>query len=394
MNTTKYNSRAETTSISTIVHQCNSKQITLNPPYQRGLVWSDKEKQGYIDSIFRGIVPNSVIINIEDDGKIVCIDGKQRLTTLVDFCKNRFCFEYRDDNDNSCYIYYDQITDPNHQDNADYRTLSRSPTNNERSYFDNRSFPVTKYEGLSYTDQIDIFNRIQNGKQLVSSEIILSVFANDKLANTYKEFCEKFTESIKKYIKKDKQRSGNVGLLTNLVYLLINQSVCQGKGKRGEFIRRLNTMPKLTKVIDQVTPTLELYFSADFLNKSVFNKKRLSCMSDAMLQQTILICQKNKPISAANVLQLRTTVIEALDEYINTYTLQKKKKKNESAYNNILELKLKEIKSPAKKPNAKKSKQLVEKDDTDDSTTDYSSEEIEPSKRPKKRMAKSYVTYE
>jgi hypothetical protein len=63
--------------------------IDLNPIYQRDVVWSETKQIGLIDSIFRNFYIPPVIFAVtkDDEGEPVriCVDGKQRLTSIQKF---------------------------------------------------------------------------------------------------------------------------------------------------------------------------------------------------------------------------------------------------------------------------------------------------------------------
>lgn len=73
--------------------------LNLEPEYQRGLVWTLKQKQSYIMNLFleKAVVQPTLILNwiVEDDERnsFEVLDGKQRLTTLFDFLENKFPLE-------------------------------------------------------------------------------------------------------------------------------------------------------------------------------------------------------------------------------------------------------------------------------------------------------------
>jgi len=58
------------------------------PKYQRGLVWSDKDKQEFVDTLANGFPFGSILIRKGDKGMYTVIDGQQRLTTINDLKKN------------------------------------------------------------------------------------------------------------------------------------------------------------------------------------------------------------------------------------------------------------------------------------------------------------------
>ncbi len=60
--------------------------LELNPSYQRGNVWTDKESSELIDSVLRGIPLPSIILNKPKGSKThEIVDGKQRLTAILRF---------------------------------------------------------------------------------------------------------------------------------------------------------------------------------------------------------------------------------------------------------------------------------------------------------------------
>jgi hypothetical protein len=61
-------------------------RLELNPSYQRGDVWTDKESSELIDSVLRGIPLPSIILNQRrNERSLEIVDGKQRLTSILRF---------------------------------------------------------------------------------------------------------------------------------------------------------------------------------------------------------------------------------------------------------------------------------------------------------------------
>jgi hypothetical protein len=84
--------------IDSILHSYYYFGIDLNPSYQRGNVWSLEDKVSLIDSIFNDIEIGRIVLMkrpYEDrrNHMYEMIDGKQRLTTLLEFYEDRF--EYK-----------------------------------------------------------------------------------------------------------------------------------------------------------------------------------------------------------------------------------------------------------------------------------------------------------
>lgn len=85
------------TSVESLIQTYYSAGIDLDVKYQRGFVWSLEQKQKLIDSIMKNIPIGSIILNRLPDsckGKYYeAIDGKQRISTLVEFYEGRFPYK-------------------------------------------------------------------------------------------------------------------------------------------------------------------------------------------------------------------------------------------------------------------------------------------------------------
>lgn len=79
------------TNISYLYEDYKKGELILDPFYQRGLVWKLKQKQSFIENLFKhkALIAPTIILNWVKDGKEV-IDGKQRITTVFDFLENKF----------------------------------------------------------------------------------------------------------------------------------------------------------------------------------------------------------------------------------------------------------------------------------------------------------------
>ena len=70
-----------------------NQQLDLNPPYQRRSVWTLKDKQFFLDSIFRNYPSPAIFLHkdISDSGKATyhVVDGKQRTQTILGFVADK-----------------------------------------------------------------------------------------------------------------------------------------------------------------------------------------------------------------------------------------------------------------------------------------------------------------
>jgi len=71
--------------------------VEMQPDYQRGLVWDQEDKEALIDSIFNGIEIGKFVFihNSFEPGLpgFEILDGKQRLSTLIEFIEDRFTYK-------------------------------------------------------------------------------------------------------------------------------------------------------------------------------------------------------------------------------------------------------------------------------------------------------------
>lgn len=78
--------KVETFQIYKFCDFAKSNGLELNPSYQRGNVWTDKESAELIDSVLRGIPLPSIILNRRNNSEVLeIVDGKQRLTAILRF---------------------------------------------------------------------------------------------------------------------------------------------------------------------------------------------------------------------------------------------------------------------------------------------------------------------
>ena len=73
--------------IQTIYEQYKKGQLDLDVEYQRDVVWNKDKMCGLIDSLTTGYYIPPLIFNLKA-GKYRCIDGKQRITSILKFMED------------------------------------------------------------------------------------------------------------------------------------------------------------------------------------------------------------------------------------------------------------------------------------------------------------------
>ncbi|KAF8621566.1 hypothetical protein AX15_007593 [Amanita polypyramis BW_CC] len=154
-----------TRQLHTLIHEGS---IDLNPPYQRDVVWPTSKQIKLIDSIYRNfyIPPVVFAVQKDEDGEDVriCVDGKQRLTSIQKFFDGQI-------------PHRDILTKKNY-----WFTLSESTKSlrNEvpdywKEVFAGKKITCVEYQGLTPDQERDIFQRVQLGMSLTAAEKLQAI---------------------------------------------------------------------------------------------------------------------------------------------------------------------------------------------------------------------------
>lgn len=65
-------------------------KICLDPDFQRNAVWNQRQKSELIESVIMGIPLPLIYLAENEDGKLVVVDGRQRLSTFFEFLDGKF----------------------------------------------------------------------------------------------------------------------------------------------------------------------------------------------------------------------------------------------------------------------------------------------------------------
>src|SRR5690242_16616779 len=66
------------------------KWINLRPEYQRRLVWDDKKRSLFVESLLLNIPIPPIFLYENDLSRYEVMDGQQRLNAIFDFYENRY----------------------------------------------------------------------------------------------------------------------------------------------------------------------------------------------------------------------------------------------------------------------------------------------------------------
>ncbi|KAI9838943.1 MAG: hypothetical protein M1819_004151 [Sarea resinae] len=158
-------------SIKDIIDILNSPWVELNPNYQRGVVWSEERMSGLISSLLEDFYVPPIIFNIQFpviDGvkrrKRICVDGKQRLTSIREFMNGNIPVKDKWDRK----WFYQEGIDAAGSRHSSRRILPETI----KAAFRNKRIVCYEYEKLTHEQEEDLFARVQKGMALNTAEMM------------------------------------------------------------------------------------------------------------------------------------------------------------------------------------------------------------------------------
>ncbi|KAG9205304.1 hypothetical protein G6514_008883 [Epicoccum nigrum] len=140
--------------------------IDVDPEYQREVVWTADRMTGLINSLMENFYIPPIILNKKPTSNpgataqqytLVCVDGKQRLSSVMAFVKVLIpCHDHRGEKWWFCEA----------ADGKRRRTISEQQ---QRDFY-NKEFVLTEYNNLLPEQEEDLFARVQMGMQLNLAE--------------------------------------------------------------------------------------------------------------------------------------------------------------------------------------------------------------------------------
>ncbi|KAK2466267.1 hypothetical protein APHAL10511_001909 [Amanita phalloides] len=154
-----------TRQLHTLIHEGS---IDLNPSYQRDVVWPTTKQIKLIDSIFRNFYIPPVVFAVQKDvdGEDVriCVDGKQRLTSIQKFFDGQI--PHRDTRTKKNYWY--TVSEST-------KSLRHEVPGYWKEVFAEKKITCVEYQGLTPDQERDIFQRVQLGMSLTAAEKLQAI---------------------------------------------------------------------------------------------------------------------------------------------------------------------------------------------------------------------------
>ncbi|KIK51281.1 hypothetical protein GYMLUDRAFT_252190 [Collybiopsis luxurians FD-317 M1] len=216
--------------------------IDVNPEYQRDVVWTRDKQMKLIDSVFTNHYMPPIIFAVIYDGngtevKKICLDGKQRLTSLKLFMDGDIPLKHPETFKNWWYKSDESSTSKNKNLLPD----------GIRTSFANRQIRCTEYEDLDEDDEREIFRRVQLGVALSSAEKLRVL--NSPRAKFINELRDLFvTERTlgAPSFRWDRSRGADYRCFAQAVYVIYRWG-----NDNGVSLKNAGTLPQVEKWLDE-----------------------------------------------------------------------------------------------------------------------------------------------
>ncbi|KAI0337285.1 hypothetical protein BDW22DRAFT_1383871 [Trametopsis cervina] len=203
--------RTTTLSARSLHDALTENEINLDAEYQRDVVWPVSKQMGLIDSMFRNFYIPPVIFSVVEstNGEVrrVCIDGKQRLTSIWRFSHEKYFFKHL----------------------PDRKEKGRLLPQRYKKIFENKQIVCMEYGDLSDSNEREVFQRVQLGMALTPAEKLqavhsdLSIFIHD-LQHQY------VNDRLADRLDWETARGSDFRCLCTVVYLLDKNSMMTSPG--------------------------------------------------------------------------------------------------------------------------------------------------------------------
>ena len=190
----------------------HTKQLNLEPPYQRKSVWTYKDRQYFLDTIFRNYPCPAVFIhketNVNGQTTYNVVDGKQRLQAILDFAHDKLTIA-NDFGDNT----------------LNGKKFSDLAQEQRKSFWD--YIIVVDTIDLSNTSLInEVFDRLnRNSKNLNIQELRHAKYSGWFITEAEKEAYDLFWEEVKISTKNKSRRMKDIQGVSELLMVILEGKI-------------------------------------------------------------------------------------------------------------------------------------------------------------------------
>lgn len=154
--------RQEQRTVVEVVRRIDGGRYSLNPDFQRDFVWNTEKQSRLIESCLMRLPLPVFYVAEAKDGRVIVVDGLQRLTTFTKFLANEFCLQFSGNTE------ADENKEENFLKNKYFREL---PINLQERIEDTQLIFYIIDHHAEERARLDIFERVNGGEQLTRQQM-------------------------------------------------------------------------------------------------------------------------------------------------------------------------------------------------------------------------------
>jgi hypothetical protein len=281
----------ELRSCADIVRMWRNRQLTIQPDFQRDVVWKKPEQSRLIDSLIKQLPIPSMCISLDfNTNERLVIDGLQRISTIINFLTND---EYQ-------LSSLDDI-DPK----ISGKTVSSIKSKNKTLYdrVENLTIPITvlrcDYQKKQHMDYLfTIFHRLNSGGTKLNNQEIRNCIYNGKF-NTLLKSTVKYP-NYKSLFNIDDDKTYRFAFEElNLRYFAFEELLENYNGKLAKFLNDYmydkEKNPKLPKITDVEIENKRKQFqkTIDLTYTKVYDNQSAEKVSKSVIEAVLVAVSKN-----------------------------------------------------------------------------------------------------
>lgn len=229
-------------SLESFIDDLNSDKYYYNfsPEFQRNYVWTEKESNLFLDSIFNNIDSSEIIFSknkIKNKKCYVNIDGKQRCLTLIKFFNNEMPY-----NKNNIKYYYSKSPTSS--------KLTTVLSDSDREIFNNKLISLNIYNNLSYSKQVEIFQRVNKGVSLSEGEKATAYFNKQDEAEKFNKICSDFNTYFSKFFDL-KNRDEHKKIILRMIHNFNNGNKAYNTRTIEKYIRDKSYKNEMMEILEK-----------------------------------------------------------------------------------------------------------------------------------------------
>lgn len=281
----------ELRSCADIVRMYKSGQLSLQPDFQRDVVWKKPDQTRFIDSLIKQLPIPSMCISLDfNTNERLVIDGVQRISTIIDFLtKDDFQLSELDDIDQK----------------ISGKTVSDVKLKNKTLYerVENLTIPITvlrcDYEKKTHMDYLfTIFHRLNSGGSKLNNQEIRNCIYNGRF-NSFLKSTTKYPIYKKLFNMEEDKYYRFAFEELNLRVFAFSELLEKYNGKLAKFLNdymyEKEKNPKVPKITAKEVEEKRKHFqkAIDLTYTKIYNSQSAEKVSKTLIEAVLVGVNKN-----------------------------------------------------------------------------------------------------